>query len=97
MKPRTNDGRLAARAGERWPPLLNPPLKLVGGVAGIRRPGQVLHDAHWNAHVFQRLADGVARPAAWRAGCRSGPRPGSGHDSLRPRGGRRVDEFGHLT
>ena len=99
MKPRTNDGELAARWRE-VAAALEPAAEAWSAVspesAGPVR--ELLHDAQWNAHVFQRLADGVARPAAWRdADAEVGPRPGGGHILYDPAAADAIDEFGHLT
>jgi len=96
MEPRTNDSELAARWRE-VATALEPAAEAESAVspesAGPVR--ELLHDARWNAHVFQRLAGGVPRPAAWRdADAEVGPRPGGGHILYDPAAADAIDEFG---
>jgi len=97
MELRTNDGELAARWRE-VAAALEPAAEAWSAVspesAGPVR--ELLHDAHWNAHVFQRLADGVPRPAAWRdADAEVGSLPRTGRHILYDTAAAdAMDEFG---
>lgn len=99
-KPRPNDDCEVAARWREVAAALEPAVEAWSALspesAGPVR--ELLHDAYWNSYVFQRLAEGVPRPAAWRdADAEVGPRPRSGHVIYEPAAAAAIDEFGHLT
>jgi hypothetical protein len=96
MKPSMDDRELAARWRE-VAAALEPAAEAWSAVSpeSADPVRELLRDARWNAHVFQRLADGVPRPAAWRdADAEVGPRPDPRHVHYDPPVADAMDEFG---